>query len=127
MKRYNPAVNAPPNGPYSHGVEVPAGVRWLHTAGQVGTARDGTAPPDIEGQTEQAWRNLLAVLEEGGMGVGDIVKIHTYLTRAEDIPAYGKVRARFLGDARPASTLVVVQALARPGWLVEVEAVAAKA
>jgi enamine deaminase RidA (YjgF/YER057c/UK114 family) len=37
------------------------------------------------------------------------------------------VRARHLGDARPASTLLVVAALARPGLLVEVEAVAAKA
>jgi hypothetical protein len=37
------------------------------------------------------------------------------------------VRVRFLGDARPASTLVVVRALARPEWLVEVEAIAWRA
>ncbi len=45
----------------------------------------------------------------------------------EDVAAYGKVRARQLGEARPASTLLVISALARPGLFVEVEAVAAKA
>jgi enamine deaminase RidA (YjgF/YER057c/UK114 family) len=49
------------------------------------------------------------------------------VTRAEDIPAYGKVRARMLGDARPASMLLVAAALPRPDFLLEIEAVAARA
>ncbi|HYS76413.1 MAG TPA: hypothetical protein VEM38_10005 [Burkholderiales bacterium] len=43
-----------------------------------------------------------------------------------DIAADAKVRSRHLGDARPASTLLVVPALVRPGFLVEVEILAAK-
>jgi enamine deaminase RidA (YjgF/YER057c/UK114 family) len=53
-------------------------------------------------------------------------KVTQYLTRAEDIPAYAKVRTRFLGDARPASMLLVIPQLVRPDFLVEVEIVAAK-
>jgi len=61
------------------------------------------------------------------MTVADIVKVTQYLTRAEDIAAYGKVRTRFLGDVRPAAMLLVIPELVRPEFLVEVEIVAAKA
>jgi enamine deaminase RidA (YjgF/YER057c/UK114 family) len=61
------------------------------------------------------------------MTVADVVKVTQYLTRAEDISAYGKVRTRFLGDARPAAMLLVFPQLVRPEFLVEVEIVAAKA
>ena len=73
------------------------------------------------------WQNILAVLAEGGMGVADIVKVTSFLTRAENYPKFAPVRAKYLGSHRPASTLLVVSALARPEFLVEVEAVAAKA
>ena len=65
------------------------------------------------------------MLERAGMSVHDLVKVTHYLCRAADIPAYVKVRARFLGDARPASMLLVVGELVRPEFLLEVEAVAA--
>ncbi|HLJ63802.1 MAG TPA: RidA family protein [Stellaceae bacterium] len=126
MKLHNPATVAPPTAPFSHGAEMPGNARWLYITGQVGTDVDRKLAPDLRGQAEQAWRNVLAVLAEAGMGVGDLVKVNAYLTRPEHVAAYGEVRARFLGAARPASTLVIVQALAAPGWLVEVEAVAAK-
>ena len=126
MTRYNPKTVAAPNGAYSHGVDVPPNARLLYVAGQVGVAPDGSLAPDIEGQSEQAWRNVLAVLADAGMGVEHLVKVYHYLTRAENIPAYGNVRNRFLGTACPASTMVVVQALVRPEWLVEVEAIAAR-
>ncbi len=61
------------------------------------------------------------------MTVRDLVKVTQYLLRAEDIAAYAAVRTRFLADARPASMLVVVPALVRPEFLLEVEIVAAKA
>ena len=50
-----------------------------------------------------------------------------FLTRSEDIGLYREVRDRMLAGATPASTLLVVAALADPGWLVEIEAVAAAA
>ncbi len=89
--------------------------------------RDGTIPVTIEEQTEVVWQNILAVLADAGMGVADIVKITSFLTRYENFSKFAEVRAGFLGSHRPASTSVIISALAKPEFLVEVEAVAAKA
>ncbi len=126
MRVFNPPHIAPPAATYSHGVEISPNARWLYVAGQVGTKPDGTIDAEIEGQAEQAWRNVLATLEGVDMGVNHLVKVTSFLTRPQDIPAYAKVRDKYLGDMRPATTLVVVQALARPIYLIEVEATAAR-
>jgi len=126
MKVHNPSsIFAAPS--YSHGIEVPPNARWLYIAGQVGAGADGKTRAGVEAQTDQAWRNLKAVLAAAGMGMENVVKITTYLTDENSIAAYRKGRAEHLGDCRPASTLVIVKRLADPAWLVEVEAVAAKA
>ncbi|MGH6968195.1 MAG: RidA family protein [Stellaceae bacterium] len=126
MKVHNPAASPPPNGPYSLGVEIPAGQRLLFIAGQIPVAKDGSTPQGIEAQTEQVWRNVRNVLESADMGVENLVKINTYLTQRENIAGYSAVRAKILGAARPVSTTVVVQSLVKPEWLVEIEAFAAK-
>jgi enamine deaminase RidA (YjgF/YER057c/UK114 family) len=123
----NPAQIAPPGGRYSHAVEVPPDARWLHISGQIGAAPDGSVPDGIEAQVENCWKNISAILADAGMGIEDVVKVTVFLTRAENIAAYREARDRIIGDARPASTLVVVSSLVRPEWLCEVEAVAAKA
>ena len=114
-------------GAYSDAIEVGPNLRWLLTSGTPGLATDGDLPKDISGQTELAWKHVISMLERAGMTVADIVKVNQYLTRAEDIAAYGKVRTRFLGDVRPAAMLLVIPQLVRPDFLVEVEIVAAKA
>jgi 2-iminobutanoate/2-iminopropanoate deaminase len=114
-------------GAYSDAIEVGPNLRWLLTSGTPGLATDGDLPKDISGQTELAWKHVISMLEQAGMTVADIVKVTQYLTRAEDIAAYGKVRTRFLGDVRPAAMLLVIPQLVRPDFLVEVEIVAAKA
>jgi enamine deaminase RidA (YjgF/YER057c/UK114 family) len=124
VRTHNPNTVAAPSGPYSHGIETPPNARWLHIAGQIGIAPDGSVPADFDGQAEQCWRNIKAVLAAAGMGVDNLVKVTHFLTRQDDVASYGKIRARHLGDARPASTLLVISALARPGLLVEVEAIA---
>lgn len=126
MRLFNPPTIAVPAATYSHGVEIAPNARWLYIAGQVGTKPDGTLDSNIEGQAEQAWLNVVAILEGGDMNIKNLVKVTSLLTRPQDIPAYAKVRDRFLGDMRPATTMVVVQALARPAFLIEVEAAAAK-
>lgn len=113
-------------GPYADGVETAPNQRWLFTAGTPGMPASGKLPADITAQAELAWSNILKLLEKAGMSVHDLVKITQYLVRADDIPAYAKVRARVLGEARPASMLMVVAALPRPDFLVEIEAVAAR-
>lgn len=122
----NPATVAPPAGRYSHAIEVPANARWLTISGQVGTAPDGTVAADIESQAANCWRNITSILADAGMAVSDLVKVTVFLTREQDIPAYRAARDRALGEARPASTLLVISKLASPSFLVELEATAAK-
>jgi enamine deaminase RidA (YjgF/YER057c/UK114 family) len=101
-------------------------LRWLFTAGTPGLERSGKLPTDIIGQAEIAWAHIVALLESAGMTVRDLVKVTHYLVRADDIAAYVKVRARFLGEARPASMFLLTPALVRPEFLLEIEAIAAK-
>jgi 2-iminobutanoate/2-iminopropanoate deaminase len=127
LKIHNPKSVAAPIGTYSHGIETPPNARWLHVAGQIGVRPDGSVPATIEEQTAVVWQNILAVLADAGMGIGDVVKITSFLTRFENFPKFAQVRAKYLGSHRPASTLLVISSLARPEFLVEVEAIAAKA
>jgi 2-iminobutanoate/2-iminopropanoate deaminase len=113
-------------GTYSDAIETGPVLRWLLTSGTPGLSTTGNLPKDITGQAELAWEHVVRILERAGMMIADVVKITQYLTRADDIPAYGKVRSRFLGDARPASMLVVIPQLVRPEFLIEIEIVAAK-
>lgn len=114
-------------GKYSDAIEVPPNTRWLYTSGTPGLALDGQLPADITGQAEIAWSHVIALLSRANMGVEDLVKVTHYLLRAEDIPAYVKVRTKFLGDARPASMLLIVPELVKPDFLLEIEAIAARA
>jgi len=122
-----PDTIAPPLGAYSHAVEIQPDTRVMHLAGQVGMAKDGTVPADFKAQAELAWANCVAILNDNGMTMDDVVKINHFITRTEDIPEYGAIRPGLLGEARPASTLLVVAGLARPDLLIEVEMIAAKA
>ena len=114
-------------GAYSDAIEVTPGARWLATSGTPGMRSDGTIPEDFEEQATLAWTNVCAALARAGFEVSDLVKITQYLTNADDIATHAAVRARFLGDARPASMLVVVPALVWPQMSIEVEAWAARA
>src|ERR1700759_1584321 len=114
-------------GAYSDAIETEPNLRWLLTAGTPGLSTTGDLPNDITAQADLAWEHVIGVLERAGMTVADVVKVTQYLTRAEDIPAYAKVRTRFLGQASPASMLLVVSQLVRPEFLIEVEIIAAKA
>ena len=113
-------------GKYSDALEVPANARWLYTSGTPGLALDGNLPDDIAGQAEVAWTHIVSMLTRARMDVNDLVKVTHYLLRAEDIPAYVQVRGKFLGDARPASMLLIVPELVKPNFLLEIEAIAAK-
>ena len=126
-KRHNPdtVVEAFGKG-YSQAMEIDPNKRWLFTAGQVGVAPDGNTLDSIEGQVAQTWANVIALLNEGGMGIDDVVKITGYIVGKENFPAYAAGRKKALGEARPASTAIIVPALAMPEWLVEIEVIAAK-
>ena len=105
------------------------GVQRLFVAGQVSMDADGTlvAPGDFAGQARQVYANLRTALEGAGAKPADVVKLTTYVVRytPELRPLLAEARAAIFNPAAlPASTLVGVQALAEPGYLIEVEAIA---
>jgi 2-iminobutanoate/2-iminopropanoate deaminase len=79
---------------------------------------------DVVAQARQVLANLGAVLSAAGATFADVVKVTVYLTDIADRVRINPVRQEVFGDARPASTLVEVSALAVPGAKVEIEAVA---
>ncbi|MFM8800581.1 MAG: RidA family protein [Tagaea sp.] len=128
LKVHNPKTIAPPTGRYQHAIEAPAGARTLYISGQVGNLPDGTLAQGIDAQAEAVWRNIAAILAEAGFGLGDLAKVTVLLVDKAHIGAARVARDRILGDTRPpASTLIVVDALASPDFLIEIEAIAAKA
>jgi 2-iminobutanoate/2-iminopropanoate deaminase len=125
MKVHNPpTVHAAPT--YSHGVEVPPNARWLYVSGQVGAGRDSKPLEGIEAQTNQAFANIKAILASAGMSFTDVVKMTVYLIHEDLLDGFRAARSAHLGDHRPAATLVIARRLAQPGWLVEIEVIAAK-
>ena len=81
-------------------------------------------PSDLREQARQCWRNIIAILDAAGMTVNNLTKVTTYLTNLQEAKLVGEVRANFLGNACPASTIVPVAELAGAGWLIEIEAIA---
>ncbi|MEM7123859.1 MAG: RidA family protein [Pseudomonadota bacterium] len=128
IKRYNPDTVYQPVAPYYQNSEVPAGARWLVTAGQVGIDLGGDLIKDHKGQIKQTWANVRAVVEAAGMTPDDIVKLTIYMTPnvAEHLTYSREVRIEALDGAKPAATLVYVAGLADPDMVIEVDVTAAK-
>ena len=125
---HNPEQVHPPLGAYSHTVKVPPNATWLVLSGQVGIDESGNLRSGMRGQAEQVFRNILACLRANGMDKEDLVKLVVYITESRLIEEYRAARAEMLGnDVLPASTLLVIDGLAQPAMLIEVEAWAARA
>jgi enamine deaminase RidA (YjgF/YER057c/UK114 family) len=127
MKTYNPQSVAPPFSNYLHAVEAPGTARWLYVSGQLGVERDGSVAEDFAAQAEQAFSNVICILDAADMGIADIVRINAYLTDSSDIAEYRRIRDRMLGGHATGSTMLVVAALAGAQFKIEIEATAAKA
>ncbi|MGR8920700.1 MAG: RidA family protein [Gammaproteobacteria bacterium] len=126
LEKINPAdVVQPVNNAYHHVVVTPPNARVAHVAGQVGLRPDGSLPETLEAQADQAWANVMAALRAAGMGAENVIKINAYLVEASEYPAFAAARTKYLGDARPASTALLVKGLLKPEWRFEIEAVAA--
>ncbi|UHL64696.1 RidA family protein [Paralcaligenes sp. KSB-10] len=124
MQALNPPQVGEPLGPYSQGILTGGSGQWLHIAGQVGVRPDGSVAEGFSEQADIAWSNIQEILRTAGMTVAHLVKVVTYITDEAELSLLGPVRLKYLGDARPASTLIVAKALARPEWKVEVDVVA---
>jgi enamine deaminase RidA (YjgF/YER057c/UK114 family) len=121
----NPDSVHAPLGLYSHAVKVPDGTSLLFVSGQLGVRKDGTTPGTIGEQADQAFGNLISLLNAHGLSAPDIVKLTTFIVHGHDGEAVRNARLKHLGNHRPASTAVYVSQLVDPAWFVEVEAVAA--
>lgn len=95
--------------------------------GQIGQDLDTSASVaigDVTGQTEQAMANIEMLLQEAGSSLDHICKITVYIVDPRYREAVYRVVGRWLKGVFPVSTGIVVSALARPEWLVEVDAIA---
>ena len=103
------------------------GGRLLYIAGQAAWDASGNlvGKGDVRAQARQAFENLRGVLQAAGGDVGNLMKITTYITAIENLPAVAEARTAVFQGELPASTLIVVKALFHPDFLVEVEGVAA--
>jgi 2-iminobutanoate/2-iminopropanoate deaminase len=113
--------------PQPHYSQVARIGNTLYISGQLGVGLDGqlVGPGDARAQARQAWRNLLAILAHYGATPRHLAKTTTYITHWAYRPLVGEARDEFFPEPPyPPSTLVVVQGLAEPPFLVEIEAVA---
>lgn len=123
----NPSTIHAPRPTYSHIAHAPISNATLVTfSGQVGKKPDGSTPADFASQVAAALGNLGNCLEEVGLGPESIMKVTQYIVGAENAtdPGRAKLYLKFMGEHRPASTLVGVAFLAEPDLLYEIEAVA---
>ena len=112
-----------PTDGYSHVAKVG---NTYYLSGQVARDIKGdlVGRGDIEAQVRQVLTNMRNILQECGGGMGNVAKLTTLLTHPSYRDAYRKVRGEFFQDPPPANTLIIVESLAAPEFLVEIEAVA---
>ncbi|MBK5911734.1 enamine deaminase RidA [Rhodothalassium salexigens] len=113
---------------FSHAVRAHGGT-LVHLAGQVAWDGEGrvVGPGDLAAQARQVLANLGAVLASQGAGPADVVRLRTYVVdySPDKMAAILPALTTFYGDATPAAnTLIGVQALALPEFLIEIEATA---
>jgi enamine deaminase RidA (YjgF/YER057c/UK114 family) len=83
---------------------------------------DGSCDPDPATQTRRCLEIIVAALREAGAEPADVGRTRMFITDEADSDAIGAVHAEVFGDARPASTMVVVTGFLDPRWKVEIEA-----
>jgi enamine deaminase RidA (YjgF/YER057c/UK114 family) len=113
--------------PQAHYSQVARIGQTLYISGQLGLDDTGAlvGPGDAQAQARQAWRNVLAILAHYGATPRHLAKTTTFITHWAYRPLVGDARDEvFLEPPYPPSTLVVVQGLAEPRFLVEIEAIA---
>ena len=104
---------------------VAGGVVYLR--GQIGQdldTRESVGIGDVEAQAEKAMANIAMLLKESGSRLEDVVKVTIYMVDVRYRETVYRVVGRWLTGVHPVSTGIVVDALARPEWLVEIDATA---
>ena len=112
-----------PVGPYSHATILGG---QLYVSGLIPWDDSGrlVGPGDVAAQAEFIFAKLAKILDAVGSDAGDVAKLTLFLVDLADRAALSRVRERFFGAYRPASTLVQVAGLIGEGTLLEIEAIA---
>ena len=126
IERINPeGLRRPPT--YTPVVRVTGG-STVYISGQVSADAGGNivGKDDFAVQARQVFSNLRLALAAVGADFANVVKMTTYVVNYDPAlrEVLGAARSEAMGNALPASTLVGVQALAVPEYLIEVEAIA---
>ena len=101
----------------------------IYLRGQIGQDLDtseSVGVGDVAAQAEQAIANIDPLLREAGSALQDIVKVTVYLVDPRYREPVYRVMGRWLSGVYPVSTGLIVSALARPEWLVEIDAIAVR-
>jgi len=118
----------PPGMRYDAVSQAVAVGEMLILSGQVSIDASGVVGVgDAAAQVAQCFANIGLVLGEAGGSLDDIAKLTCYATAPSHLPAYFEARTRLFADRRPASTTIIVGALAYPEFLIEIEAIAYRA
>lgn len=102
----------------------------IYLRGQIGQDLDtseSVGVGDVAAQADQALRNIDLLLREAGSSLQEIVKVTVYLVDPRYREPVYLAMGRWLKGVHPVSTGIVVSALARPEWLVEIDAIAVRA
>jgi len=111
---------------YSQGIKVTQAQTILFLSGQVAYTPEGgvACRGDFKGQARGAYDAIKALVESQGGTMANIIKITTYVTDMAYRVDLAPIRAEYLGQKGPASTLVEISSLAHPDWMIEIEAIA---
>jgi 2-iminobutanoate/2-iminopropanoate deaminase len=123
MKALNTKKAPAAIGPYSQAIRVG---NLVYTSGQIpiDPATGSFAKGGIKEQTRQSLTNVKAILEEAGLGMGNVVKTTVFMADMNDFADMNAVYAEFFSEPYPARSAVAVKTLPK-GALVEIEVVAA--
>ena len=99
---------------------------WIFVSGTTGfNYANMTISDDVLEQADQTFRNIKAAMEQAGFALADIVRVHYLLPNADDFKTCWPVMKKYLGDVRPAATMLVA-GLADPRMKIEIEVTAKK-
>lgn len=126
---FNPDTLAKPTAGYSQIAEVNGG-KTIYISGQTPVDRSGNlvGKDDFRAQIQQVFENLKTALAATGGDFNSVIKLSYFCSEAVDpsqLPIMREVRDKYINTSNPpTSSFMVVRRLARPEWLIEVEAVA---
>src|SRR4051795_8095333 len=115
-----------PSGHFSHAISVDARGRLVFISGMTARRADGSIAGvgDIEAQTRQVCENLKAAVEAAGGTMDDICRVDVYVRNMEHFDAVHKVRREYFKPPAPASTMVEINKMTSPDYLIEINAIA---